>query len=491
MPIDIKNTAYGQLNDRLIVAYNTNYGVLRVIAQEKKADDAEARGEISISGFASEWFRNKRDAYAEHRAMVLEKYRENLDVIVQHHLDGYKAAKQRFEDELASRFPGRKFEDMVRDSEIIDDEVLQAYQAEAMQEATITENGTVITPETPLGNAYVEYLEKRGTYKIAESVSYVFDNIAEDIDYRGYQHLLTQRNDNANVKIVDADFISEFYSFAKSIPATYKTELIKTQSQLRKLTKKLQKDPENPELQSLVYGHQYSVEFCQDVLERSDYLVMMSQLLKDRMDAVNIEPYGIRDKVVETLADFVFMIPSVSKGKASYPTFNTMYMGTYEIKNLINCVKEFPEAAVFTQYLSAKIEHETIMSAQDFERSKIMMDFLLELHKMNAQTIQQNALANGETVTPEEVKAKATNQDNARYLQFETPLGRVWCNGENLVDVKTGKVVPFAEICKYVLNPNDGNIYYLQTEEEIKPGTVTLVGSEKVAGKENDGMGKK
>ena len=50
-----------------------------------------------------------------------------------------------------------------------------------------------------------------------------------------------------------------------------------------------------------------------------------------------------------------------------------------------------------------------------------MMDFLLELHKMNAQTIQQNALANGETVTPEEVKAKATNQDNARYLQFETP----------------------------------------------------------------------
>ena len=32
---------------------------------------------------------------------------------------------------------------------------------------TITENGTVITPETPLGNAFVEYLEKRGTYKIA------------------------------------------------------------------------------------------------------------------------------------------------------------------------------------------------------------------------------------------------------------------------------------------------------------------------------------
>ncbi len=491
MPIDYKNTAYGQLNRYLIALNNVNYGLFRVMAQERRADDAEARGEIQLSEFARDWLSRKREAFAEHRNTVIEQFGKGFDQILEHHKSGYLEATRAFASVLKSRFPNKKFEEVVYDGEIIDHEVIDAYQAEGELKPVQNPEGTVVMPETPLINAYAEYLEKRGTYRIAESAGHVFDTLTTEIDSRGFQHLFTRRNETKDVKMVDADFVYEFYEFAKAIPATYKTELIKTQVQLKKLSKKLTKEPENEELQSLVYGHQYSVEFCQDVLERSDYLVMMSELLKDRMDSVNKQPYGIRDKVVETLSDLVFMVPSVAKGADSMPTYNTMYVGAYEIQNLINCVKEFPEGAVFTQYLSSKIERTTVIPAADFERSKIMMEFLSELHKLNTATIIATAKANGENLTDEEVKNKATNQDRAKFLVFETPLGKVWFDGENGIEVKTGKVIPFKEICKYVLNPNDGNIYYLQTDEMIKPGTVALVNGQPTGVNHDDGMGAK
>ena len=110
---------------------------------------------------------------------------------------------------------------------------------------------------------------------------------------------------------------------------------------------------------------------------------------------------------------------------------------------------------------------------------------------MNAETIMHNAKLNGETLTEQEIKNRATKQDQAKFLLFETPLGKVWFDGENCIDAKTGKVVPFTEICKYVLNPEDGNIYYLKTDQNVKPGTITLVAEEQDGGKTDDGMGGK
>ena len=491
MPIDYQNTAYGQLNKYLVALNNVNFGLSRVMAQERRADDAEDRGEIQISDFARDWFSRKRDAFAEHRNVVIEHFGSTLEKVVDYHKTEYFEAAKALAAEIKSRFPNKKFEDVIYDGEIVDVEVFAAYQAECELEPVVGPDGTQVEPEMPLANKYIEFLEKRGTYRIAESVGHVFDTLASDIDSRGFQHLLTRRNESRDVKIIDSDFVYEFFDFAKSIPASYKAELIKEQIQLKKLSKKLHKDPENEELQAMVYNCENAIACCEDVIERSDYLVMMSQMLKERMDSVNKQPYGIKDKVAETIADFIFNIPAVSKGSDSFPTYDTMYMGTYEIQNLINCVKEFPEAAVFTQYLSSKIERETIMPAADFERSKITIEFLQNLHQFNAESIVQTAQLNGETLTEQEVKNRATKQDQAKFLLFETPLGRVWFDGENCIEAKTGKVVPFTEICKYVLNPNDGNIYYLQTDQTIKPGTITLVAKEQDGVKPDDGMGGK
>ncbi len=489
MPIDVKKTAYWQLNSRLVVANNVNYGLFRVMAQERRADDAEARGEIQVGGYTSEWFRRKRDAFAEHRNIILEKNGQALNYLINGYKQSYEEAEKAFAVELQG-VSTKKFDDIVFDGELIDADVIAEYNRQATQEPIVGEDGVVRQPRSPLVEAFYNYTEKRGTYKIAESVGHVYGNICADIDYRGYQNLLTRKNVTDEVKVVDSTFVTEFYEFAKAIPATYKAELIKTQVQLNKLLKQLKKDPENAELQALVAGHEVTVEFCQDVIERSDYLVMMSKILKERMDSVNKEPYGIRDKVVETLADFVFMVPSVSKGVESKPQYSTMYMGTYEITNLINCVKEFPEAAVFTQYLSSKVQLATIMPAANFEQSKIMMEFLKELHAMNVQTLKQGAEAQGISVSDAEVKVQATKPEIARFLQFETPLGRVWFDGENCVNVKTGEIISYAEICKYVLNPNDGKLYYLKTDQQIKPGTVTLVNTEPQTPGQTDGMGK-
>ena len=278
MPIDYKNTAYGQLNRYLIALNNVNYGLFRVMAQERRADDAEARGEIQLSEFARDWLSRKREAFAEHRNTVIEQFGKGFDQILEHHKNGYLEATQAFASVLKSRFPNKKFEDVVYNGEIVDQEVIDAYQAEGELEPTKQPDGTVVMPETPLINAYAEYLEKRGTYRIAESAEHVFNTLISEIDSRGFQHLFTRRKETKDVKMVDADFVYEFYEFAKSIPATYKTELIKTQVQLKKLSKKLSKDPENEELQSLVYGHQYSTEFCQDVLE-----IVWIQLINNHM----------------------------------------------------------------------------------------------------------------------------------------------------------------------------------------------------------------
>ena len=82
MPIDYQNTAYGQLNKYLVALNNVNFGLSRVMAQERRADDAEDRGEIQISDFARDWFSRKRDAFAEHRNVVIEHFGSALEKVV-------------------------------------------------------------------------------------------------------------------------------------------------------------------------------------------------------------------------------------------------------------------------------------------------------------------------------------------------------------------------------------------------------------------------
>ena len=201
MPIDYKNTAYGQLNRYLISLNNVNYGLFRIMAQERRADDAEDRGEIQISDFARDWFSRKRDAFSEHRNVVIEHFGAGLEQVIEYHKEGYKEATIAFAEEIRSRFPNKKFEDVIQDGEIVDAEVFAAYQAECELEPVDGPDGTKVMPEMPLANKYIAFLEKRGTYRIAESVEHVFNALVSDVDSRGFQNLLTRRNENRNVKI--------------------------------------------------------------------------------------------------------------------------------------------------------------------------------------------------------------------------------------------------------------------------------------------------
>lgn len=476
-----KETIYEHLNDYLNTAYHANYRVQCVLEQMRKADS------FDVSAVTEEWFRSKHDAYAEHRWEIVSTNSRGLEKEVAYYDEELSKAKTSLVSEMRKYFADKNFEEVFVEDGIIDPEVYALYEKQANGEVLLAD-GT--GADLGLVERFHAYVKSLGSAKIARSVEKVHDRIVEDVDARGYMHLLSMRNDSADVKIVDESFIAELYDFAKLLGPTYKRELIKSQIELNKLNKKFKKDSTNVELATMVDRAEYTVAFCNDVLSRTTYLEFVSKILKSRMDAVNSRKYSLSDRVIESVVDFGFMVPAEVKGEENRPKYKTMYMGKTEIQNLISSTKEFAEAGNFTQYLSSKLGVPTVLEPHEYELSKLTMEMLKNIHDDNVAALLAKAKESGETVTAEEAKLFATKPEIAKYLQFDTPLGRVWFDGENGIDVKTGEVVPFTEICKYVVNPQDGNLYYLKTEETITPGSVTLVNAEPNTNNPDLGKGK-
>lgn len=476
-----KETIYEHLNDYLNTAYHANYRVQCVLEQMRRAD------QFNVSQITEDWFRSKHDSFAEHRWGIVSANSAGLEKEVEYYDNELIKAKNSLVSEMRRYFADKNFEEVFVEDGIIDPEVYALYEKQA--------NGEIILPDgtgADLGlvERFHAYVKSLGSAKIARSVEKVHDRIVEDVDARGYMHLLSMRNESADVKIIDESFVTELSDFAKLLGPTYKRELVKSQIELNKLLKKFKKDPTNVELASRIDGAEYAIAFCNDVLSRTTYLEFVARILSSRMEAVNSRKYSLSDKIVEGVADFGFMVPSEVKGEENRPKYTTMYMGKTEIENLISTTKEFAEAGNFTQYLSSKLGVPTVLEAHEYELSKLTMEMLKNIHSDNVAALLAKAKETGETVTAQEAKLFATKPEIAKYLQFVTPLGKVWFDGENGIDVETGKVVPFTEICKYVVNPQDGNLYYLKTEETITPGSVTLVNAEPSGNNPDLGKGK-
>lgn len=325
-------------------------------------------------------------------------------------------------------------------------------------------------------NLYCSFF--RSKFVIIDSMK-IFDFYKEDLTSDGMAHLYTFKNESPEIKQLSFDILVELkYSIDKIVKQIPKQK-IQQGIVVNKLLKQLKKQPDNQELINSYNEENNAYSVYDERISDANILKIYVDAFCNRFDASNTPKTGISDAITETLLDLSFGVSGDYK-KLCEPKYNeTVYVSNSEVDSVISLLVNFPDLVDLMQQLCFETKNVKEFELVDLNYSKYIIGVLQEIHKDKVEFNKQN----NPNATDEQLRVMSTNPEIAKYLVFKTPLGKVWCNGENCINCETNEVVKLEDLEKYFYNEEDGCIYMLKPEQpeqtkDVKTKNVTDESSE-------------
>lgn len=436
--------------------------------------------ELGVSEFTRTWFRSKQQAYADERAEFIENAYDRIDAAMSDCAEHLEPNKQTIMAEYKKFYPAttKTFDQLISAYEIIDEDLFKLIESHLEAETTGEQSSYA-----SIYGACESYCKYALAKSVLESQMKVFESYAKDFSYDGYKNLLTFRNVTDTVKGISADVICDFNDLVNMVAKEMPAAEVKQGILLNKLAKKLAKTPNNPDLQEQFAKEQAAYQYLQENIQSSIALKTYVNALYSRFVAANTPKVELGGKIMEALADFGFGVTGELKEQSKPPMVDTVYASTLELANIVSIAKSFPAYAPFIRDIGYEADITLTFPIESFEYSKVVLEYLQQDFVERLAELQKS-----DTTTPvQQLKTKIIKPEAAKHLLFVSPVGTLMFNGEHCVDIKTGKTISLAELNKYIYDENKQQFFLLKTDEQIKPGSVTIV-DEPATGKPEDVM---
>lgn len=270
---------------------------------------------------------------------------------------------------------------------------------------------------------------------INEDYREITNNYASQFDSKGF----LSPSYAPTTKVLTAETVHQLAENANYILKTMQKEEANQLAKCIKLAKKFGKDPSNEELLLEYTNEQLLYEYLKTKVQDAKNFSGLAYTLSERLKEANNTGFELKDKIVQALIDFGFGTPQPKiKNKEE---LDEVCVGHIEFADIISVAKSFAANAELIQFMCYENKTSITMKLEDYELSKLMVRILREQHE---EKLERLAKENKDKAVV------ATDPDVAKCLLFTTPFGTCWFNGEQLVDKKTGQLIPVSKMERIV-----------------------------------------
>lgn len=424
-----------------------NYLCLRALSQEKKEI------ELDLSPATSAWLTSRHRAYAAGRLEAIEHNNGEMKKIEKQFTEPLAKSKADLWAAYLEYKPDTQetFDDVFEDFVFNNDDLNEEYY----NYLNNTDENKTFKHEKLFVNLknYTAYYSAVSKLKMLQQV---YNVVCERLTDGGYNTVYAPINSTDDVKAISAETLISFKQLNNQFISEVRKTLKPLEAESYKAYKKVRKNPNDTESAETLDEVSGYIRALNGKLEVAYALEDSLIVLLDRLEASNTSPLGLDAKIVALAADFGFGVTNNKVLTETGKKFVVEHVNAHnsEIADVLTNAIELPAFAPLLQKLAHETDLHTELSAESFEYTKQVLDYLTE---------DENP----------DVKVVNNTDDAKKRMVFVTPYGKVWFDGKVLHSFEDpSKTYTVSSLNNYTVNEETGEFLKV---ELVKPSPTVVV----------------
>lgn len=424
-----------------------NYLCLRALSQERKEID------LDLSPATSAWLSSRHNAYATSRAEQIEHNRSQMRNVEKQFTEPLQTSREELWKAYLEYNPQTKetFEQAFEDFVFSDDNLNEEYY----NYLNNTDENATFEHEKLFVNLK-NYTAYYGAVSKLKKLQQIHDVVCDRLTTDGYNTVYGPINSTEDVKAVSAETLIKFKELNNQFIREARKTLKPLEAESYRAYKKVRKNANDSENAQILDEVSSYIRALNNKLEVAYALEDSLVVLLDRLEASNTSPLALDGKIVEFAADFGFGVHNHKELTDTRKNFRVEHVNAHnsEIAEILQNAIELPVFAPLLQKLAHETDLHTELSAESFEYTKQVLDYLTEAENPDANMLN-------------------TEDDVKKRMVFLTPYGSVWFDGKVLHSFEDPtKTFSVASLENYTVNEETGEFLKV---EPVKVDSQNLV----------------